>query len=858
MPTFVEIAVNIPQVSGVFHYHLLPELEGRTQPGQLVIVPFGKSQAQGVILEHIAQPEVSETKAVIELVDPIPVLTPAQISLARQLTRTSFTPLAAWVALFLPAGLSQQTDTIYNLAADWQNRFGDPKSKPSATARRLVQLLQQRGELRTRQIDKSLRQVNWRPVANQLLRRGVLTSRSILPDASVKPKMVRTVQLGLAPAEVQAQLPNLGRAGTPALERRQAVLRYLLEEPGPVDVAWVYASSRANLSDLRYLAARGLVILGESEIWRDPLASLAALTTMPVSPLAAAPPPELTQDQKSAWAVLAGQIELANRNQPAPPTLLHGVTGSGKTELYLRAVAETLRLGRQAIVLVPEIALTPQAVQRFVSRFPGQVGLVHSQLSEGERFDTWRRARSGAIQLVVGPRSALSVPFPNLGLIILDECHDDSYYQSEPPFYDTRTLAPIYASLTHAVCIFGSATPNITSTYLASQHTWTYLKLPKRILAHRQAVQTSDHPADDTDAPVAATLPPVQIIDMRQELKSGNASIFSQALQSALEQVLSARQQAILFLNRLGTATYVFCRDCGATIKCPNCDIPLIYHDQSPIRTPGGPAYLNCHHCGYHRQLPNKCPVCGSSRVRQYGTGTEKVEAEVQRLLPEARTLRWDATTTRRKGAHDLILSQFTARQADILVGTQMLAKGLDLPYVTLVGAVLADVGLNLPDYRAGERTFQVLTQVAGRAGRSPLGGQAILQTFQPDHYVIQAAAEHNYKSFYQRELEYRRELGYPPFVRLLRLEYRHPDAHRAEAEAQRMASQVRTWLASGAYQVTQLVGPAPCFFARLDRQYRWQIILKGPDPLRLLQEHLTGGRTLQDWRVETNPPNLL
>ena len=349
---------------------------------------------------------------------------------------------------------------------------------------------------------------------------------------------------------------------------------------------------------------------------------------------------------------------------------------------------------------------------------------------------------------------------------------------------------------------------------------------------------------------------------MRQELKSGNTSIFSQALQSGLEEVLSAGQQAILFLNRLGAATYVFCRDCGESIKCPNCDIPLIYHDQPPIRTPGGPPLLSCHHCGYRRQLPRKCPVCGSTRIRQYGTGTEKVEAEVMSLFPQARTLRWDATTTRRKGAHDLILRQFSARQADILVGTQMLAKGLDLPYVTLVGAVLADTGLNLPDYRSGERTFQVLTQVAGRAGRSPLGGQAILQSFQPENYVIQAAAQHNYKSFYQQEIEYRRELGYPPFVRLLRLEYRHPDAGKAEEEARLLARQLQAWLAADAHPATQLVGPAPCFFARLGRQYRWQVIIKGPDPLHFVQAHLAGGqpgwRGLQDWRIELNPPNLL
>lgn len=857
MPTFVEIAVNVPQVSGVFHYHLPPELEGQTQPGQLVIVPFGQAYTQGVILAAVDRPEVAETRAVYSLLDRTPVLTPVQIDLSRQLAESSLTSLAAWISLFVPSGLSQPSESLYSLTADWQDRLSDTKRPISATAQRLVLLLERRGELRSGQIDNSFKRVDWRQAAEQLRRRGVLASRAVLPEIKVRPKTVRTVELGCPPGEAQAQLSELGRPGTPALERRQAVIRYLLEEPRPVDVAWVYAASQANLADLHYLEKRGLILLGQNETWRDPLEALAAIGSQPASAIASPLIPELTADQHTVWKVLAEQIDLANRHQPVQPCLLHGVTGSGKTELYLRAVSETLRLGRQAIVLVPEIALTPQTVLRFMSRFPGQVGLLHSQLGEGERFDTWRRARSGALQVIVGPRSALAVPFANLGLLILDECHDDSYYQSEPPFYDAREIASVYAQLAHAVCILGSATPNTTHTYLASQRTWRYLKLPQRIMGYSQLAQNSE-PANPPSGAVAAELPPVQIVDMRQELKSGNTSIFSQALQSGLEHVLAARQQAILFLNRLGGATYVFCRDCGETIKCPNCDLPLIYHDLPPIRPPGSPPLLSCHHCGYRRQSPKKCPVCGSTRIRQVGTGTEKVEAEVKARFPKARILRWDATTTQRKGAHELILSQFSARQADILVGTQMLAKGLDLPYVTLVGAVLADTGLNLPDYRSGERTFQVLTQVAGRAGRSPLGGQAILQTFQPDNYIIQAAAQHNYKFFYQRELDYRRELGYPPFVRLLRLEYRHTEAARAEEAAQGLAHQIRAWVAADAHSATQLVGPAPCFFARLGRQYRWQLILKGPDPVRFLKSHLADWRNLQEWRIEFNPPNLL
>lgn len=851
MTIFVEIAVNVPQVNGVFHYHLPPELEGKIQPGQLVIVPFGKQFAQGVILDHIPQAEVAETKAVYSLLDKTPVLNPVQIALARQLTASSLTPLATWIDLFVPPGLSQQTESLYSLAPDWQARWDEYSRQSSAIAQRLVQTIQKRGELRSRQIDHVLRQVDWRPVADRLVRRGILTSRAILPEASVKPKTVRTVQLACSPAVAKAQLAELGRP--PALERRQAVIRYLLEEPGPVNVAWVYAASRAKLDDLRFLEARQLVHLSEQETWRDPLESTADYQNQPLSP---GPILELTPDQRAAWKVIAEQIKSASQRQPVQPCLLHGVTGSGKTELYLRAVAETLHLGRQAIILVPEIALTPQTVQRFLSRFPGKVGLLHSQLGEGERYDTWRRARSGALQVMIGPRSAISVPFPDIGLFILDECHDDSYYQSEPPFYDAREIAPLYAQMANAVCIFGSATPNITNTYLASQHTWKYLKLPRRVLAHRQVIASSD--TSLPTLPEVAELPSVEIVDMRQELKSGNNSIFSRSLQASLEQVLSANQQAILFLNRLGSATYVFCRDCGESVKCPNCDIPLIYHDQPPIRPPGGPPVLNCHHCSYRRQVPRKCPHCGSPRIRQFGTGTEKVEAEIQARFPLARTLRWDATTTRRKGAHNLILSQFTSRQADILVGTQMLAKGLDLPYVTLVGAVLADTGLNLPDYRSGERTFQLLTQVAGRAGRSPLGGQAILQTFQPENYVIQAAAQHNYKAFYQREIEYRRELGYPPFVYMLRLEYRHRGAAKAEEEAQNLARLLKALLASSDYPATQLVGPAPCFFARLGRQYRWHIILKGSDPIQFVRENIERIRGLSGWRIELNPPNLL
>ncbi|HZD57949.1 MAG TPA: primosomal protein N' [Anaerolineales bacterium] len=872
MPTYVEIAVNVPQVSGAFHYHLPPDLQGRAKPGHLVEIPFGKQMVQGVVLREVAQPAVPETRPVHQLLDPDVVLTQGQLALAEYLADANLASLSACISLMLPVGLSQMADTLYTLKEALLASQGiDPDQASSIQTfdelsplqDGLVELLRRRGPLRGRQISQALPRRNWRAAARALVRRGLLFTQSVLPPPTVQPKSVRTAQLACPPELVEAELPNLARKGSQALEHRQAMMRFLMSEPGPVDVSWVYAESGGNLADLRKLAEHGLVKLGESEVWRDPLEDIDFLPSQP---------PPLTRDQESAWRHIKAGIEATGAGNPVPPFLLHGVTGSGKTEIYLRAVAQVIQSGKQAIILVPEIALTPQTLRRFVSRFPGRVGLMHSGLSTGERYDTWRRARQREVDIMIGPRSALFTPFPALGLIVVDESHDDSYYQSEStPCYHARRAAIAFARLVGAVCLLGSATPDISSRYQAAQGKWDYLHLPERILAHRHTVQSqmkrlaltssSGRPPESKEVsglgmPVSRyrpfeqqaemiDLPPVQVVDMRRELQSGNRSIFSGALQSELSRVLRNGEQAILFLNRRGTATYVFCRDCGHSMRCPRCDTPLTYH--SPRSA------LICHHCGYTRKMPKSCPNCGGKRVRQYGTGTEKVEAEVQRIFPQARTLRWDYETTRKKGAHDLILEHFIAHRADVLIGTQMLAKGLDLPLVTLVGVVLADVGLNLPDYRAAERTFQVLTQVSGRAGRSPLGGQVVLQTFEPDHYVIRSAAKHDYTAFYDKELEYRRQLGYPPFSKLVRLVYRHLNAGQAEVAARSLAAQIRFWLTAADRHATEMIGPVPCFFARLNGMYRWQIILRGPNPATVLRNH-----ALRDWRVEVNPPSLL
>jgi len=821
MIPFVQIVVNMPAVSGVFDYAIPESLAGKLGVGHLVIVPFGKQTVQGVVFRFIDQASVRDVKEIIELVDPELVLTQAQIALAEAMAESTLAPLAAVVGLFLPVGLSQQVDTMFELReqriegreAVTDGNTISPNTQRLTIESRILNLLRTRGALRGRQIDTHFAKVDWRKTAGYLVRKGVLSSRSVLPPPRVRSKYIRVVQLAVTPEEAESEMPNLGTKQT--LARRQSALRFLIQQPDAINVSWVYAETGCNLTDLQELEERGLIRLFESEIFRDPLEK----TSKHVDRYTSKDVVELTSEQIVALKEITNAILSSDTRVPF---LLQGVTGSGKTEIYLRATEEIIRRGRGAIILVPEIALTPQTVRRFLSRFPGQVGLVHSKLSEGERYDTWRRARSGKLKVVIGARSALFSPLSNIGLIVADECHDSSYYQSEPPFYHAVNAAKMYARLAGAICVLGSATPTIEQRHQAETKQIQKLDLPRRI--------------------VQPEMPPVHIVDMRDELKAGQRGIFSRLLLNELESTLKRGEQAILFLNRRGTATYIFCRDCGHVLRCPNCEMPLTLHIEDKER-------LLCHQCGYERGKPKSCPQCGGKQIREYGLGSEKVEAEVNALFPKARTLRWDWDTTRQKDAHEMILTHFSNHQADVLIGTQMLAKGLDLPLVTLVGIVLADVGLHLPDPFAGERVFQVLTQVAGRAGRSERGGKVVLQTFDPEHQVIQSAAKHDVNGFYEYELRQRKRLGFPPFTRLLRLEVRNQDQASAEKEAARVAEK----LSVISHLSSAVIGPVPCFFSKVAGFYRWQIVLRGSNPQELLRAFKLDG-----WRVEVDPISLL
>ncbi len=663
------------------------------------------------------------------------------------------------------------------------------------------------------------------------------------------------VILRVSPDEVLDKIVELRGA-----QKQVAVLDFLRGEEETIWVSWVYAETGCNLSTLRHLADHGLISLEEKEVWRDPLEGREFVLDVP---------PKLTPDQELVWKVIRRQVmsQRVTRDEDQSPVtrypllvaLLHGVTGSGKTEIYLRALKAVLDQGKQAIVLVPEISLTPQTIRRFAARFSGRLAIIHSRLSLGERYDTWRRIRAGDVDVVIGPRSALFAPLRRLGLIVVDEEHEGSYKQEMTPRYHARQVAVKLAELAGAVVILGSATPDLVSYYRAQRGEYRLLRLPKRIMGHRRRIeeQRESYRLEATgykflsDEACYTDLPPVRIVDMREELKAGNREIFSRALQGALHETLDESQQAILFLNRRGAATFVMCRDCGHVLRCRRCEVPLTYH----LRRHGtGEPQLVCHHCNRHEPVPQVCPDCESKRIKFFGVGTQRVEAIVNRLFPQARTLRWDRDTTGGKWSHEAFLQRFIEHEADVLIGTQMIAKGLDLPLVTLVGVVAADTALHLPDFWASERTFQLLTQVAGRAGRSILGGQVIIQTYTPEHYSVQMASRHDYDGFYEKELAFRREHGYPPFARLAKLVYVHQNQKRCQEEAERMHRILSNKIARLGLPGADLIGPAACFFERLRGKYRWQIVVRAPDPQALLQDVIFP----RGWRVDIDPVSTL
>lgn len=834
-----------------FHYHLPPELENVVVPGHLVWVPFGAREVQGFVLGYADSSPVP-TKAVYRLARKDPVLSLVQLELARWLSYSSVAPLAEAIKLFMPPGLLTKED-----------------DNSGVRAKRELQVHWRGRDL---SLDDALAKVARETNQTRILAWLIDNTLVQEPEAQAQEVELATVidAVGFTRGQVTAALKGLGEKGlvhrhdgTLQLATDEALARHSLAIMRGVDKfvplietlraadapMWksdLYGEVDSDLNTLRRLQEVGLVMLDEQVRFRDPLAGRIYPTTYA---------PALTDEQAAVWAKVRNQgVSRLTHGVLRPGHsvgfLIHGVTGSGKTEIYLHAIAEALAHGRQAIVLVPEIALTPQTVARFAGRFPGRVTVIHSGLKRGERYDVWRKVRDGEYDVVVGPRSALFAPLNRLGLIVVDEEHEPSYKQdaevwgSYKIFYDARAAARKLAELVGGVILFGSATPSMESYYAAQQGELTLLNMPRRVMGHGHAPV-----AEHADQPVAyGELPPVEVVDMRLELRSGNRSILSRSLQAELRATLDAGQQAILFLNRRGSSTFVMCRDCGHVQECPRCDVPLTFHERANV--------LICHHCNRRYPIPEVCPQCSSKRIKYFGSGTQRIEELVHEFAPDARVLRWDADTARNSGGHEEILRQFASHEADVLVGTQMIAKGLDLPMVTLVGVVAADVGLYLPDFRSGERTFQLLTQVAGRAGRSRHGGRVVIQSYTPDHYVIQASAHHDYIGFYRREIAYREEYGYPPLRRMARLVYWEKNPQKAQVEAETMAAVIRERLQEMRLgtEAASLIGPAPAFFARFRGYYRWQILLLTEDPPAVLRR-----LTIPfGWRVDVDPVSVL
>ncbi len=809
---YAEVAVDSPLAQPrTFCYAIPPDMF--VSVGQAVWVPFGPRMVQGLVFAVSDEPAVEETREIAELIDPRPMLSPHQVELARWLSERYLSPLFDAAAPMLPPGFERRVLT-----------FIEPVSSPSEAAlaslnakqREMLLLLQRWGKVELGQLKKKLKREKVDLVIDQLLRKGLVTKTKELERVKVGPKLVPYLGLAVGAERARQEIPVLDNRRA----YQQAKLLELIAESGLISLSEVKRLGFST-SVVRALKQKGLIAVEQLRVQRDPLAHRSFEKTTP---------PKLTPAQEAAWREIREslrRLSSAEHRDGTPVFLLHGVTGSGKTEIYLCALDQAIALGRRAIVLVPEIALTPQTIGRFSARFPGRVAVLHSKLSLGEQFDEWQRIRDGAFDVVIGSRSAVFAPQPDLGLIVIDEEHEWTYKQQEQsPRYHAREVAIKLAELTGSAVILGSATPDLESYHRAQIGDYRLLQLPERI--------------------AQASLPKVEIVDMRQELKQGNRSIFSRSLFQAITKALTAGEQVILFLNRRGTASFVQCRDCGFVLRCRRCDISLTYH--------GTQDSLICHQCNYKTPVPRICPNCFSKRIRFLGIGTQRIAEEVAKAFPQARLLRWDRDVTRGKYSHEEILDRFLAHDADILIGTQMIAKGLDLPLVTLVGVINADIGLYFPDFHSSERTFQILTQVAGRAGRGILGGRVIMQSYSPEHYAIAAAAEHDYHAFYEREFAFRRQQGTPPFNRLARLVYSHTNATLCQREAERMQRVLRAEIDSWGLPQTSLIGPAPAYTQRVRGRYRWQIIIRSPDPLTILCQVPIP----QGWVVDIDPISLI
>jgi len=775
---FCEVALPIPVDRG-FTYAVPASLQDRIRIGMRVLVRVKNRFETGFVTGLASETDVESVKPIVDLPDTTPMFSAELIALCRWIAEYYCCSLGEALQCAAPPGAALRAKRRYTLCHDRiaSGRYTDRQ-------RKVVAALHRRGSLTESQLGKEVGGTALSNTLQALVKRGLLIEEIETIEPSVSVFMESYVRLCEGAIPSSEDLEAMQRRAP----KQAAVYLDLLNAEPEQSAAALYDRHKVNASVIKALVDKGLVERTEREKYRTPDIENSEST----------PKHTLNDDQQQAYDAIQTAMDAAQYQS----FLLKGITGSGKTEVYLQAIERVLALGKDAIVLVPEIALTPQTVGRFKARFQENIAVLHSGLGAGERYDEWRRAQRGEVRIVVGARSAIFAPLSNVGIIVVDEEHDQSYKQSDAPRYHARDVAVVRAQQSNAVCVLGSATPSIESFYNTRAGKSACLELRTRA--------------------TEASLPSVELVDMRIETEElGANAMLSRRLEEAVTARVAAGEQVLMLLNRRGSSPFVMCPMCGWGAECTDCNVSLTYHAKG--------AFLSCHYCNARRDVPGACEECGHNPLLHLGAGTQKIEDYLLRSFPTARIERMDADTTAGKGGHAKILGRLAQGEIDILVGTQMIAKGHDYPGVTLVGVLNADTGLTMPDFRAAETAFQLLTQVAGRAGRGDLPGEVIVQTYRPKHYAVQAAAKHDYDTFFEEEVAHREGAGYPPVRKMANIMVESEDgelAQRAAQAIQRLARESRDALGIGSIE---LLGPSPATVRRVKKKYRWNLALLAP-----------------------------
>ena len=818
LPQYAEVAVPV-HVLTTFIYRLPSALQSIAQPGSRIAVPFGRKLVTGYIVAlhaelrpdtSLKEENIKEAREILELV---PLVTGEILELTRWVSEYYLAPWGEVLKAALPPGVSPRVEQRLTITEAGRAELDHSAADNESLKRRLLEFVSNVDTIALSSVVDKWKSEEVTKVAHALAREGFLDIKQQSGSDSVRAKYERRVRL----------LPTVGDPdnGAKITDAQQRVIEALRNEES-LRFADVLARAQVGPSPVMTLAKRKLVEIFAQQLRRDPLSDL---------PAAAATDYVLTEDQETVIA----EIDTSLNNHAYAPFLLHGVTGSGKTEVYIRAMRVALKLGRSALMLVPEIALAPVFSRRLRMHFGEQVAIFHSSLSKGERFDEWTRVRNGTARIVIGTRSAVFVPIQNLGLIIVDEEHESTYRQQDSPHYNARDTAIVRAQKQSAVVVLGSATPSLESFHNASTGKYQYLQLPNRLGDRHLAV--------------------AEIIDMRAAFaRHQRPAIFSDELLQAIEDTHHRGEQSIILLNRRGYSSFVLCRSCGESIQCPNCDVTLTYHRSERV--------IICHYCNHREAAPAKCPSCGGKYIYYVGEGTQQIEEKLRTLFPSIRIARIDRDTTSRRHAFEKSLLDFSEGKIDMLVGTQILAKGHDFPNVTLVGVVSVDAGLALPDFRAAERTFQLLTQVAGRAGRGDLAGKVLIQTYHPYHYALQHASGQDYAGFYEEEIRHRQNHSYPPFVALASLLVHGAKLDQVRSDALQMRKELDV---ANPDRTVRVLGPAPAALARLKNEFRMQLLIKGRKRQQLrdvidvaLKAVANNGVNLRSVNVEIDPVSIM